>query len=201
MAVYTTWPAPLFSLPRQARERTAEADEITLLDAFQGGLVRITLTGLDEGARGQLTLERRLAMPLSILVPKGSTALGGGVEITAERELRANLRAASQVSLMFPQASSSRIVKGSRTLEACYNPSTGLLLRRLQAGREALLQAVIAQLGEAESYKRALGAGALGEAEDTRGIPHLQRLVAGDPDEHVREAARVAIARIPPAPR
>jgi hypothetical protein len=148
----------------------------------------------------QLTLERRPALPMVIVVRKGATPLTDDVELVADRTLRADLRAASQVSLTFPQTGGSRIVSGSRTMEACFNVTTGTLLRRLRIGRDTLFEAVVAQLGETESYKRKLGAMALGEAGDARALPHLQRLADGDSDPEVRAAAKEALARLSPGP-
>ena len=88
---------------------------------------------------------------------------------------------------------------GGERVEACFNATTGKILKRLGNDRGALLFAqVIAQLKEVEVVKRKLAVKALGDAGDTKALPALQDIVQHDPNADVRESAQSVIAQLRP---
>jgi hypothetical protein len=175
--------------------------EVELAEAVMGGLVRVTLTGRDGGERVDVAVERRLAMPMTILVPKGTSTLGGAdsIAVSSDSDKRIDLSKKAEGLASLQPGGGQRIVKGKQSIEACFNATTGKILKRLGSDHGALLFGqVIAQLKEVEVVKRKLAVKALGEAGDTKALPALQDIVQHDPIADVREAAQAAIAQLRP---
>jgi HEAT repeats len=184
--------------PEGKAKPPAKADEVSLAEACQAGLIKVTLSGKDGGASVELSLERRTPVPLVVLIPKGPSTLGSGAnaqEVSAPVASRIDLATHARAVVTLQQAGSRRITQGKATLEACFNPATGRLLRQLKQGRKPLLELVIAQLGDKEAILRKLAAQALGEAQDASALPGLEQVANQDADPAVRQAATAALAQ------
>lgn len=193
--VFLTW-CFVIAGPPSANATTKGVDEIEFLEAFKGGLIRITLAARDDGHKVEVDIKRRI--PMIIIIPRGRTRLGddGSPELVSETNIHLDLTTKLQGQVILTQSGSHRILSGKQSMEACYNGTTGKILKRLKSGRQLLFDLVIAALSEEERYKRKLGANALGEAGDTQALPDLKRLAESDPDIDVRSAAKEAITQI-----
>lgn len=174
-------------------------DSVEINEALGAGVISLSFTGIEDGEKMNIRIEKVLSTPLMIVIEKGETIFPTRPQVsifTAEKVV-VDLSDKKQEVIMFPQTGGDSYILGTMGIRAKFSEDTAKLYSKLKYSKDQVLMAIITFMSqEKNEFYRHGAAVALGEIGDKRAVKSLENISANDPNPQVQQAAGEALEKI-----